>query len=258
MDKIVKINQSSHWYYPDATPCYEVDSADGKKKVKTTLAHAKKLGLVPSVTTVLSLLAKPELDAWRAEQLLLASLTLHRLDNESDQDYVKRIIADSEAYSQQAMDFGNTIHAYIEYLFAVDAERPDVEDKFADAITAFIREHKISGNCEILASNERVAGRVDFFGEFDGHTAIIDWKSQGTKNGKVNYYETWIYQLVGYARLLKQDLNSIKLINVVISKEGFVDHKVWEQEDVDRASQIFDSLVDLFYLIKKLDKVKQG
>lgn len=253
MDKIVKINQSSHWYYPDATPCYEVDSADGKKKVKTTLAHAKKLGLVPSVTTVLSLLAKPELDAWRAEQLLLASLTLHRLENESDQDYVKRIIADSEVYSQQAMDFGNSIHAYIESCFCA-VERPQIDDIYRTKIDEFINTHKISGQCEILASNSIVAGRVDFFGEFDGHTAIIDWKTQGTKNGKVNYYDTWLYQLVGYLRLLKKDLNNVNLINVVISKEGFVDYKIWEQAEINRASQIFDSLVDLFYLIKKLDK----
>jgi len=44
----------------------------------TTLRDARKLGLLPSVTNILNVIAKPELTAWLQEQAVMAALTLPR------------------------------------------------------------------------------------------------------------------------------------------------------------------------------------
>lgn len=62
---IVPRESASHWYFPDGTPLHEVPRADGKGQRPTSLRDARKLGLFPSVTNVLSILAKPGLDAWK-------------------------------------------------------------------------------------------------------------------------------------------------------------------------------------------------
>lgn len=260
MEKLVQVKHSSHWYYPNAEPCYEVQSADGKKMVKTTVTHARKLGLLPSVTTILGLLAKPELDAWKQEQLLMASLTLTRLEGESDVEFVKRIIEDSEAYSGQAMEFGNKVHAYIEYLFSKpndDGEVfvPQISESYQKMIAEFIYTNNISGSCEILCADGVVGGKVDFFGTFRGEPAIIDWKTQGTKGKGFNWYDNWLLQLVGYARLMKQDPEKIQLVNIAVSsKEELIDCYVWKSEEIRDAVQVFDRLVDIFYILKKLPR----
>lgn len=81
---IISRERLGHWYRwieseNRAEACYEVPYADPSKGMRpTTLADAKKLGLFPSPTTVLQVLAKPGLTAWLQEQAVLASLTLPR------------------------------------------------------------------------------------------------------------------------------------------------------------------------------------
>ena len=56
-------SEAGHWYTQTGIPMYTIVGKNGKER-NTTLADAKKLNLVPSVTTVLSLLAKPGLENW--------------------------------------------------------------------------------------------------------------------------------------------------------------------------------------------------
>ena len=79
---LIKRESASHWYLPDRTPYHEVERADGSGLRPVTLRDARKSGAYPSVTNIISVLAKPGLDAWRVEQGILAALTLPRLDNE--------------------------------------------------------------------------------------------------------------------------------------------------------------------------------
>ena len=56
--------ESSHYYLPDGTP------------VHGDLRQARKANALPSVTTILSVLAKPGLDNWKQETAILQSLPL--------------------------------------------------------------------------------------------------------------------------------------------------------------------------------------
>jgi hypothetical protein len=62
---------------------------------ETTLRDARKLGLLPSVTTINGMLSKAGLDTWKQQQVLLAALTLPRSEGESEQEWLSRVMQDS-------------------------------------------------------------------------------------------------------------------------------------------------------------------
>ena len=70
-----KSAESGHWYTQEGEPMYTIVGANGKER-NTTLRDAKKDNLVPSVTTVLSLVAKPGLENWKINQALNSALTV--------------------------------------------------------------------------------------------------------------------------------------------------------------------------------------
>ena len=78
------------------------------------LREARKVDGVPSVTTVLGILDKSGLTEWKIKQGIMAALTLPRIENETDDDYLKRILNDSKEQSKNAADQGTIIHNFIE------------------------------------------------------------------------------------------------------------------------------------------------
>ena len=93
---------------------YEVPRAKGDGMRPTTIADARKLGLVPSVTAIIGIAAKPGLQKWKLQQMLHAALTLPRLPDESTDAFAERVILDSEEQSKKAMERGTELHAAIE------------------------------------------------------------------------------------------------------------------------------------------------
>ncbi len=104
----------SHWYDRQGAPMYEVQmtSKDGMRR--TSLKDARKLDLVPSVTTLLKAIAAPGLEIWKAEQLLQAALTLPKQQGETLDAYAKRIVEDSKQQGIAAASRGKQLHAAIE------------------------------------------------------------------------------------------------------------------------------------------------
>ena len=69
------------------------------------------MNLAPSVTTIMSVAAKPALENWKIDQALMAALTLPREENESLDDFMKRAKSDSKEQAIQAAQRGTEIHA---------------------------------------------------------------------------------------------------------------------------------------------------
>jgi len=115
---ILKKDESAHWYYPDGRPCHEVPRAkegpNGEKMRSTTLADARKLGLIPSVTTILNLHSKEQLTTWKVEQAIKACMRLREKPGESPEDFIRRVEAESVVQVRDAADFGNLMHAAVE------------------------------------------------------------------------------------------------------------------------------------------------
>ena len=109
-------SESGHWYTQEGDPMYTVIGANGKER-NTTLRDAKKDNLVPSVTTVLGMIAKPSLENWKINQALNSALTLEKDPLESIEEFAYRCKQDSKRIGQEAAKKGTEIHAMIEQGF---------------------------------------------------------------------------------------------------------------------------------------------
>jgi len=56
-------SESGHFYASDGTPAYRIIGKNGKER-NTNVKDARERGFVPSVTTVLNIIAKPGLNTW--------------------------------------------------------------------------------------------------------------------------------------------------------------------------------------------------
>lgn len=123
-----------HWYDREGNPVYELPKLDGSGMRPVTIRDARKLGLVPGVSGVSGCAAKPALDRWKVRQGILAALTLPRKDGELDDNYIERVVKDSQEQARKAADKGSAIHAAIQGYYE-DKEpseeyRPFVEGAF--------------------------------------------------------------------------------------------------------------------------------
>lgn len=105
--------ESTHWYTRAGEPAYTVKAKDGTDR-PTNLRDARKLNLVPSVTTIIRCATAPGLDLWKQKQVLLAALTLPRHAMEADEVFMYRVMADSKEQARKAAEKGTAIHAAIQ------------------------------------------------------------------------------------------------------------------------------------------------
>lgn len=119
---------AGHWYSIDGQPAYEVAKKDKSGMRKTTLADARKLNLIPSVTTILKILHKEALQNWLIEQSVLAVVTAPRLPGEKDDAFIERVIHTERQQDQEAgiaRDKGTEIHDAIEtYFLGITVSEP--------------------------------------------------------------------------------------------------------------------------------------
>lgn len=193
---------SSHWYYPDGRACYEVPYADPSKGMRpTTLKDARKLGLLPSVTTILKCLNKPALNDWMCEQAALAVLTAPRLEGEELDAFVKRVLQDERQQddeSAKARDLGTDIHDALEC--ALNGQPwPESFSPYVNASMVFLQGRVVATE-KVLVGNG-YAGKTDLVLEDANVIRLVDFKS--TKNLPTK--ESWTdhrLQTSAYAKAL--------------------------------------------------------
>lgn len=106
-------SESGHWYDRDGTPRYEVVAKDGTMRA-ATLRDARKFGWYPGVTSIIKCAAAPGLERWKADQNVMAALTLPRIDGEGSDALLARIRQDAEEQARKAREWGTQFHAAIQ------------------------------------------------------------------------------------------------------------------------------------------------
>ena len=105
--------ESTHYYTRTGEPAYTVKAKAGHDR-PTNVGDARKLGLVPSVTTIIKCAAAPGLTNWMIDQAILAALTLPLIEGETSEAYLARIKRDSKEQAKKAAERGTVIHAAIQ------------------------------------------------------------------------------------------------------------------------------------------------
>jgi hypothetical protein len=245
---------SDHWYDQSGKPCYDQATQKGGLR-PTDLRDARKLGLCPSVTTVLSVWPKPQLEAWKVRQGILAALTLSRAPEEGDDSYLARVLADSKAQAQAAADEGTRIHDAIECAFKGKVF-PGVYRPHVDAVMLAIGTR--FPTVQDWVPERSFAHPSGFGGKVDLHSPstgiVIDYKGKDGdfSDGKKLAYDQNI-QLAAYQRGLGLPENACANVFVSRTHPGKVAMHVWSPEDIDEGAEDFFAALAFWKRLKRFD-----
>ena len=240
------IKESGHWYDKDGEARHTILSAKGEPR-PTTLRDAKKFGWYPSVTTVMKVLAAPELDRWKQQQVLMASLTLPRNPDETDEVYCARIMEDAFKQVSDAADLGTEIHKALELYFQNQPYQPEME-----AYVAPVRDWVAKNNVKFLKHELRLvntevgyAGTTDALVEINGELHILDYKSRKTKpDYKITPYSKEPMQISAYANIV----GAKRGVNLYISttEPGRIGEAFYDEETIEKEYEAFKLVVKLW------------
>jgi hypothetical protein len=196
-------SQGSHWYSLEGEACHQIAKAKGDGMRNVTVTDARKLGLFPSVTNILGVIAKPGLDKWKLQQVAKAAFNRPPDGKESAEYFTDRIIESAFDQVVDAADFGSRIHDALEKIFEgepVEEEllpyvQPTLDWKREKGLTFTHRE------ITLVNAGEGYAGRCDVIAQGKkGQLVILDYKTRKTKEGeKVTTYDGQGMQLAAYA-----------------------------------------------------------
>jgi hypothetical protein len=142
------------------------------------------------------MLSKAGLDTWKQQQVLLAALTLPRMEGEPEQEWLSRVMQDSKATGREAAERGTAIHAVIEAYFdqVYMPEKPPYLDAVSKALLdafgnqlwlpekSFGHPLGFGGKCDLMAKNG----------------FVVDFKTKDTNLDKVDVYFEHEMQLAAY------------------------------------------------------------
>lgn len=253
--------ESHRFYWPSGSPCYEVPSADGKKSVKPTIAHARKGVCVPSVTTVLrETLASPGLTRWREENA--ADAMLATMENQSwdlgvpltdtDRKHIKEDWqAEMERRSTSVTDPGKDIHAAVEKHFRGE----DMPEEWVPWVTTAVAALKELGCCQewtpeqTIPTHRGYGGRADLCCGNGGY--VVDIKTRDFSDPlKVKPYEHEAMQVSAYGAALGYAAGA----NLYLSRSdpSLYALRVYEPEEQAEALANFDRLLAVFKSIRSI------
>lgn len=241
--------ESGHWYKRDGEPCYEIEGANGKIR-STTLRDARKLDLLPSVTTILSVYPKHGLIEWQKKQVLYSALTLTRLENESDDSYIMRILEDSKEHAKNAAERGTAIHGAIERYLLTKEVLPLYKIYVESALKELWEYLGEEAECEpekSFSSPLRYGGKVDLHSKQLNFVADFKTKEFDESTKKLQWDEQKM-QLEAYRHGL--DMPTARMLNVYISTSNPGLVKVVEHKDDGKAWNQFKACLAFWQGIK--------
>jgi hypothetical protein len=207
------------------------------------------MNLVPSVTTVLNIAAKPALLAWMQQQVLYAALTLPRRPDEPEKEYIDRIINDSKEQGRSAADAGTDIHASIQGFY--EGQSTGKHGEMVSACTQAIDNWAgprtwISERA--FAHEAGFGGKCDLYSEADGGFVADIKTKEFTDPDKIGGYDEHLMQLAAYRVGL--GVPNARCANVFVSRNvpGLVVVKEWPLEQLDTGWAMFMHLLSFWQL----------
>jgi len=236
--------ESGHWYSKDASPAHTQIIKSGKNKGKqrnTTLADAKKLGLLPSVTTLMNILDKPALNHWKINKA------------------VEKALHPDTFQEDTSAEEGTRIHGIVEHYILTGKEKdsPGAADYISIIDKVFEDVGVLAPDPERCFAANDYAGTIDLIDRDNG--IIIDFKTKDlsfmdVSKGKKLHYDEHAMQLAAYMH--GEKMQGARCFNLFLSRsqpDAYVMHE-WSQEDMDRAWMMFYHTKELWYATKKLKR----
>lgn len=245
--------ESTHWYTKDGVPAYETEAKNGSMR-PTTLRDARVRNLVPSVTTITKSAANHGLQNWMQEQILMAAMTLPKIDGETINTFLDRVRKDSKEHGRMAAARGTAIHASVESYYKgngskdhpvhIQGVRAAIESRYG--MLPWIAEKAFS--CDY-----GFGGKVDLCCE----KAVVDIKSKEFDEDSLpKGFDENVMQLAAYRVGLGVPLSACANVFVSVTNPGLVHIVEWSQEDLSRGWEMFCGLLNYWYAKTKLDNIR--
>lgn len=239
-------SESGHFYWPDGRPCYEqpCKSRPGEMR-STTLKDARKLGLYPSVSGILSIQSKPGLDNWKKEQVARAAWALpNQLDYELEKPFVDAVLELAESQMSKARDLGTEIHGAIERYLRDVLEFGSTEDP-CNAYSAHISA-AISALMDFGAwghpfrAERSFASPLGYGGclDFCTDTHISDFKCVDSLEKKLDYPERCA-QLAAYSMGVHNKMVRCANVFISTSEPGQYLLREWTMDELEWGWNLF-------------------
>jgi len=173
----------------------------------------------PSVTTILKVIAKPQLTNWTIQQVARIALADPSLDE-------KEVGRAYRAMIKATAERGTAVHAVAEEWardssLALDDIRPQGEYRgYINGLFSFIQTHNpqpILHEVEVFSDKHGYAGKCDLVCKMGEFTWLLDWKTNKT----ARIYNEVGMQLVAYAEALREmELADVDKMGVVSCAEN--------------------------------------
>jgi hypothetical protein len=144
--------------------------------------HPKTAEVVPSVTTILRVIAKPNVTRWAARKAAEYALEhWAELEGMSDPEAIARISGAHEQISDVAKDIGNAVHEVAEMWGKGEAHEPARGTaSYVNQLISFLMDSKprfIENECTLWSRKHQYAGTADAIAEIDGKLYLLDFKT---------------------------------------------------------------------------------
>ena len=199
--------ESGHFYTKKGVEAYEVPNKSGGGMRKTTIADARKLKLLPSVTTIMSLLNAPGLNVWREKFCIKTTLLAPDMPQEPLDDQVLALHLASKQIMRSSADEGTRIHGVIERWF-LEGETDDVK-LIGSVEEQLLILGKQNWKAEKVCVGKGYAGKVDLHSD----EWVFDIK---TKDGDLEGERIWDNherQISAYAHALKVKRGAVLFVS---------------------------------------------
>jgi hypothetical protein len=275
--------ESGHWYTVDGQAAHtQATKTKGAKPTRpTTIADAKRLGLLPSVSAYTRMLAAPYLERYKMLEVAKACYNCPPAGGETYDDYARHILEKSGKDGSGAADVGTKVHAALDLYFTDTAAYnscPDIQcqdgsvvraDAFVLPAVAKLKSMELFVNkTESIIVNAAYgyAGTTDMIFTKGEKCGILDFKTKRTKQDEpVIAGDTHCMQIAAYhAAFWGADdgepigVNAVGY-NVYISTTeiGRVDVVEYSRDELLEGWQAFKSCLQLYRYIKGFDPRKK-
>ena len=247
---------ADHWYCgKTGEPRYTVIGKNGKER-NTNVRDAREQNLVPSVTTINSMLSKSGLDTWKQTQVLYAAVEYPRWDGEDEKEWVSRILELAKTKSREAAERGTKIHDILDSYFCcvylpewptyITRVQAHLDSTFGKRLwlseKSFCHPEGYGGKCDLYSKPDPINNLPGI---------VIDFKTTEKAPGEQTPYYEYTLQLAAYREAL---CPGAVCANVYINGDtDEVAIKLHNEQDLRDGFEAFTALLKVFKLKNKLN-----